>query len=267
MDTVRRYYDRNTRLFLWADTTRSGTIHRRLWPPGIEDSRQAAEVVHERIAPHVSEGARVLDLGCGVGATAAYLSRTRRAKVTGVTLSPVQAAIARQRVQALGCEFLERDFLSLEGLGSFEVAVAIESFSHAADARRFFASVAGALRPSGSLLVCDDFVADTAKGPEAHRRLERIRRGWHFQSFDTVARATEAARGSGFELVHAEDFTPHLRTHPDWVLTLLRGSERVLRRLPGVGRSAFVDNWQGGTALQECQRRGESTYGLLVFRR
>jgi cyclopropane fatty-acyl-phospholipid synthase-like methyltransferase len=266
-EAVRRYYDANTRLFLLADLGGVGAIHRQVWAPGTRTTAEAASHVHERVASFLPRGEKVIDLGCGVGATSRFLERRLAADVTGVTLSPVQAAAAAKAAGGSTCTFLVRNYLSLQGLGPFSGAVAIESFSHAADASRFFASVASVLTPGAVLCVCDDFLAPGQHGRGSAARFARLRRGWHFASFDTAQRAIAAAAAHGFTLRAREDFTAHLRLRPRWQVDLLARAERVLRRLPFIGASSFVDNWEGGTALQECEHRGESTYELLIFTR
>nr|WP_290443586.1 class I SAM-dependent methyltransferase [Sporolactobacillus kofuensis] len=51
-----------------------------------------------RLLP-IQQGSDVLDVGCGTGATAAYLSETLAAHVTGIDLHPMMVERAKQRVQ------------------------------------------------------------------------------------------------------------------------------------------------------------------------
>jgi cyclopropane fatty-acyl-phospholipid synthase-like methyltransferase len=58
----------------------------------------------ERLAARarIPPGARVLDVGCGLGGSALWLARRLGRAVLDLTISPVQAALARARAQADG---------------------------------------------------------------------------------------------------------------------------------------------------------------------
>ncbi len=273
---VAGYYDGATRLFLAADRSRSRTIHRRVYAPGVTGDRAAAEHVHEVLAdairPLAPPGAAVLDLGSGVGETCFHLAGALGVHATGITISAVQHELAERaaalRAEGARCRFVRGDFMHLGaalGEGTFRAAVAIESFVHAPDAPRFFAEVAAVLEPGARLFVCDDFLTPAA--PAADPLVAALRRGWHASSLVTTARARELAAVHGLELERDLDFTPYLALQPRPVLAALALAGRALSALPRVGRSAFAANWIGGTALQQCQSRGWVEYRLLTFAR
>lgn len=268
---VARYYDATTRLFLRADTAQTSTIHRRLWAPGVRDAREAAEHVHHVLAERIGDGAReVLDLGCGVGATCLWLAERLGVTTTGITVSPVQHALAEGSARRRGldaqCRFLLGDFMRLHAVvaeGSFDAAYAIESFLHAPEAAGFFAEASRALRPGGRLFVCDDFLTKAA--PQEARAIARFKRGWHVSTLLTAAATAAAAASAGLRLTEDLDFTPYLRLQPRFLLGALAVVGDALGSVPGLGSSGFVDNWLGGTGLQQCQQEGWSSYRLLCF--
>jgi SAM-dependent methyltransferase len=78
-----------------------------------------------RLTPHLPAGARVLDIGCGCGVPVSR-ELARRHDVTGVDLSPVQIARARDLVP--GARFLCADIAEVEfAAGAFHAAVAFFS--------------------------------------------------------------------------------------------------------------------------------------------
>ena len=173
---VGRYYDRHTDDFVaHGQGGTVGALHRAVWAPGVTEAADAFRYVERRIGEALDELARadhppmVLDLGCGVGASLCYLAERHPMRGIGLTVSPVQVAHARRRIDAhdladrLTC--LEADFSTPpDSVPSVELAYAIESFVHAPDPEAFFATCARLIRPGGRLLVCDAFRRPAASG-------------------------------------------------------------------------------------------------------
>jgi cyclopropane fatty-acyl-phospholipid synthase-like methyltransferase len=261
MNDVAKYYDENTSWFLRIDPSKARVIHRPVWASGVTTLRDAAHYVHAQIAAAAPATKRLLDLGCGVGESTFWLSERLAAETVGVSISQKQIAIAlaaaRERGLADRCTFLCRDFLQLGDVGTFDTAIAIESFAHAPDPSRFFQEAARVLTPGGRLFLCDDFVTGAASS-ERERCLERLRRGWHFHSL--LERDAVLKHAAAFRLARAEVLTPHLRLLSPLALSAL---ERLGGALSLVSRSALVDNMIGGTALQQSERKGWTEYALL----
>jgi SAM-dependent methyltransferase len=273
---VRHYYDRNTRSFLeYGHGAATGSIHRAVLAPGVSTREEAFRYVEDQIAAVASERlpasllTHVVDLGCGVGASLCYLaSRLPVAAATGVTLSGVQAALARERVERAGLAArvacLEGDFTALPAaIGRADLAFAIESFVHGSDPRAFLDEAARLVRPGGVLIVCDDFLT---RGATAAARpvLEQFRRGWHVNTLIDAEALRDLAAAAGFDHLWTRDLTP-------W-LELGRPRDRVfraiaplLRRLPRV--PPRLANVSGGAALQTALARGWIRYEFAVFER
>ncbi len=106
----------------------------------------------ERLTEGLPDGARVLDLGCGAGEQALWLSE--RFRVIGVDISRSQLALARQR--APKATFLLADMCSLAFRPeSFDAIAAIYSIIHVPreEHAALFANLHRLLKPGGRLFV------------------------------------------------------------------------------------------------------------------
>jgi SAM-dependent methyltransferase len=272
---VRDYYDRHTAAFVsHGQGGGAGAIHRAVWGPGVSNRAQAFHYVEDRIAelihslPAVAgRPLHIVDLGCGVAGSACYLAARLPVRVTGITLSPVQARLAQTRIHEAGLSdrvvCLEGDFNALPPeLGTADLAYAIESFVHGPAPDRFFEQCRRLVRPGGALVVCDDFRRPTAD-PRAARAIDRFCRGWHVNALPNREALQALARNHGFEHDATVDLSPYLE--------LRRGRDRVLdvllpllRLLPlSAGRYDYL---AGGSALQECLEKGWLGYDLVTFR-
>lgn len=264
------YYEENTRRMLrWGPGRSEGVIHRAVWDPDCPGPREALRSVERRILRHLADPApdHVLDLGCGVGSSALWLAEKLPIRITGITLSPLQAALAEKAavLRGLGdrCRFLAGDFCAPLPIEAAGAAYAIESLSHAPDTGAFFTRQAELLLPGALLLVCDDFrTRDAAADPEEDRWLRRFSEGWRLPSLRTSEEVIRRAREHGFTLLADEDLTPFLRLTPRAALAV-RGLAQSLPGLKPPVRSSLT----GGTALQVCLRRGWVRYRFLAFRR
>jgi SAM-dependent methyltransferase len=272
---VRDYYDRHTAAFIsHGQGAQSGAIHRAVWGPGVSNRAQAFHYVENRIAEliqrmEVVDGRplHIVDLGCGVGGSACYLAARLPVRVTGITLSPVQARLAQARIRDAGLSdrvaCLVGDYNDLPPeVGTADLAYAIESFVHGPAPDRFFAQCRRLLRPGGVLVICDDFRRPTAD-PRAALAIERFCRGWHVNALLDQEALRALAGNHG--LVH--DSTVDLSA----CLELGRPRDRALKAvLPLLNllplAAGRFDYLSGGSALQECLAQGWIGYDFVTFR-
>jgi SAM-dependent methyltransferase len=272
---IRRYYDRHTSAFVALGQRGSdGALHRAVWGPGTASHRQAFRYVEDHIAslllnlPPSFGASNIVDLGCGVGASLCYLASQLPVRGTGITLSPIQARIAEERINRAGLadrvRCIEGDYCDLPaGFGQADLAYAIESFAHVRDPALFFAQCRALVRPGGLLLICDDF-RRSSEEPGAASTIERFRRGWRINTLLERDQLRSIARAAGFEHESTADLSPYLelRRMRDRMANLLL---RLIGWLPlDETRLGYLS---GGHALQKCIEQGWIGYDLALFRR
>ena len=274
MSKVRDYYDANTWKFLLS--TAEGAIHRELWGPGIADRRDALHYVHRRMLEHAvslrpSGDARIVDLGCGVGAGALYLAERIPADLHGISISPRQVELARRRAGRAGalrgsCAFHEADFCALPdevtiAVAGADLAYAVEAFVHAPSAAAFFGQAARLVRQGGRLVLVDDFLAGDTDSTE-NTLLDDFRAGWQINTLLSGTAAAALAREAGFELAGQTRLSPYMNLGRPRD-RLIRAVQPLLRR--GRRYSYWFQSLVGGDALQRCHQTGVLSYDELVF--
>ncbi|MFM2061928.1 MAG: hypothetical protein RLZZ507_1598 [Cyanobacteriota bacterium] len=106
----------------------------------------------------VKDAENILDVGCGIGGSSLYLAQKFNAQSTGITLSPVQAARAKERAleanlgarsQFLVANAQEMPFAD----NSFDLVWSLESGEHMPDKTKFLQECYRVLKPGGTLIM------------------------------------------------------------------------------------------------------------------
>jgi SAM-dependent methyltransferase len=123
-----------------------------------ESNRYCIQLYH-RAATQAGDlaGKQVLEVGCGHGGGASYLTRTLQpASYTGLDINPAGIAFCQERHDVPGLDFVQGDAEDLPFPDeSVDAVINIESSSHYPHFTRFLDEVARVLRPGGHLLYAD----------------------------------------------------------------------------------------------------------------
>jgi cyclopropane fatty-acyl-phospholipid synthase-like methyltransferase len=280
-ERVRQFYDRNAARFERLGQG-GASMHRAVWGPGVTSREAAFHHVEDLILQALPPGTgrpRVVDLGCGVGASLLHLASRADLTGEGLTISPAQAARAEQLVAAAGLagrvhcrvgDFLTppADLAGPDRAGA-DLVYSIEAFVHGPDPAGYFRAAAGLLRPGGRLVLVDDVLTgseDRLTGRDA-RLVERFRRGWRVGSLLTPDRLRELAGDAGLVPVEDRDLTAQLelrRPRDRWI-TLMLALGRPLHAVRPPGE--YWRSLDGGDALQHALVRSLLAYRFLVLER
>ncbi len=275
---VRGYYEGNTRAFLrpHRGSASTGAIHRALWAPGVDSRDEAMHYIHELMLERLRQAdvQVAADLGCGVGASLRYISRRHPGVYRGITISDVQAKLARQTLPE-DCPVLVGDLTDPPALDrllqdvptrTFDAAWMIESFNHIQESQRFLEAISVRLAPGGILMICDDFLGRQPEGRRERVLLNEFRRGWHMHTLLSSRELSERTARIGLNLQQDQslDLSGYIRRHgvTPAAVRVTAGIGRLLNRT-----TPWWDNIRGGDALTRLGGSGVIRYQLLVFRR
>jgi cyclopropane-fatty-acyl-phospholipid synthase len=209
----------------------------------------------------LTEGMRVLDVGCGWGTFALHAARAYGARVVGVTLSREQAALARKRISDEGVadrvEIRVQDYREVND-GPYDAIASIGMAEHVGAAMLpvYAADLFSLLRPGGRLL--NHAIARRPGHPPEFSATSFIDR-YVFPDGELVPLATtvEALEGAGFEVRDVESLREHYAlTLREWVANLERCWDEAAR-LTSPARARIWRLYMAGSALAfEANRIG-----------
>ncbi|OBK43672.1 phthiotriol/phenolphthiotriol dimycocerosates methyltransferase [Mycobacterium sp. 1081908.1] len=122
-----------------------------------EPNRASIQLYHRTATQTDIRDKRVLEVGCGHGGGASYLTRYLHPhSYTGMDLNPKGIALCRRMHDVPGLDFVQGDAQDLPFPGeSFDVVLNIESSHCYPDLPRFLREVARVLKPGGHFLYAD----------------------------------------------------------------------------------------------------------------
>ena len=155
---IASHYDLDARLYdLFLDADRQYSCAYFEYPGQSLDDAQTAKKRHIAAKLLPKDGATALDIGCGFGGMALYLAGVAGAKVTGVTLSSEQFAVATERARQADLtdrvEFRLQDYRDVEE--TFDRIVSVGMFEHVGVNRydEYFATAHRQLKDDGVMLL------------------------------------------------------------------------------------------------------------------
>ncbi|KAI8475869.1 MAG: S-adenosyl-L-methionine-dependent methyltransferase [Monoraphidium minutum] len=195
---------------------------------------------------------RLIDIGCGHGATALHLARALGCRAVGVNISEYQARrgrtgeveqaalLAQQQGLGARAEFVVADGQRPPyGDGQFDLAVSVESAAYMADKKLFISELARMLQPGGRLLLADFCRADGDLSASQLASLRGIDRAFKSAgNWTSAAQYKELMAANGLTVIAEDDWTGRIRGF--WDLSV---HEMLLRRGPAEEAAWRARGW------------------------
>jgi ubiquinone/menaquinone biosynthesis C-methylase UbiE len=205
--------------------------------PADEPNRACIQLYHHVATQVDLRGKRVLEVSCGHGGGAVYLTRTLQPQTyTALDLNPTAVRFCQERHQVEGLNFIQGDAEHLPfAAETFDAVINVEASHCYPNFPRFLAEVSRVLRPSGCFLHAD------------------------FRFADRLAEWQDSLAASPLKIIHQRSINAEV----------LRGMERnsprsldlIARHLPRFLHSLGRD-FAGtkGSRIYNALSRGELTY-------
>jgi tocopherol O-methyltransferase len=264
-ERIRDLYDRVSPYYhsLWGEH-----IHHGYWIRGDETKEQAQIQLIEHLVQvaGITAGLRILDVGCGFGATSIYLAKNYNAEATGITISPVQLEMANRAAstQQVNAKFLLMDAQAMHFDHSFDVVWSVESISHYQDHEKFFASAADLLKPGGTLAIIDWFNKAGLAPAERNKFIQPIEKGMLVE-LRTMEHYKAMLESSQLQVVQTEILNKYCAKSWDLSLDIIK--KRSFWALAVKMGPGFVDHLKSFRAMKVGFASGTFVLGLLVAKK
>jgi cyclopropane-fatty-acyl-phospholipid synthase len=230
--------------------------------PTLEQAQAAKrELICRKLA--LQEGERVLDVGCGWGSFVIHAAANHDVRAVGITLSPAQAELARERVAEAGLEdrveIRVADYRDLGATGEgYDAIASIGMVEHvgANQIDLYARQLAGLLEPGGRLLnhgISRLRHGEAEAGPFSERYVFPDAAPLH------VSRVALALERAGIEPLHVEGL------REDYAETLSHWIERLDANLEQAERLAGAERVRVWRLYLRAARNGFRTGFTSIF--
>ena len=245
-------------------------VHRALRDP---DGGEPSPLVLHRLMLNgltLPPAPRVLDAGCGYGASMLDMAPGLGGDWLGISLSEVQVRRGMAEVAARGLAGQVRLAVASYDAaltGEFDWIFGIESLIHSPDPMATIHNLARSLAPGGALMVVDD-MPEEGLSPQQAADVALFKRCWRCPVAPSRAGWLRAFAAAGLVLSHETDFTALTIPRPSAELAPMmaaRARQARWKRLLGLGYRSEAD--LGGMMLETLLASGVIRYRMLVARR
>jgi tocopherol O-methyltransferase len=262
-DQIVRHYDELSRFYqdVWGVH-----IHHGYWNSGTETKEEAQEQLIRELASRakIMRGCRILDVGCGLGGSAIFLSKTLGASVMGITLSPIQVTIGNDLARACGADvrLVQMDAEQMTMEDRFDVAWSVEAISHMNNKSACFRAIARLLDRGGTFVIADWFKSATATAAEEREFLEPIERSMLVPKLQTQCAYVEQLSRAGLRMTACEDFSAKVVKTWELAGELIR--KRALWKFAATRGTDFVAFLNGFAAMRAGYKSKALIYGAVI---
>lgn len=212
--------------------------------------------------------ARILDVGCGFGASLLRWVRWSAGTGLGVTSSQYQVARAAAEAARQGladrARFAAQDYADPVA-GPFDAALAIESLGHAFDLQRVYANVRDALVPGGRFVQVEDLLRDAAAAADVD--VAELARCWSSPPLRDLAAVRTALAAAGLRIRGETDLTARVAPAERARIDRQQARLKLWRAFPLPAWRRLTDAFLGGCALERLYAADRACYVVFVCER
>jgi len=263
---IRQHYDIASSYYhsLWGIH-----IHHGYWKTGTESKEEAQENLIRLLIDkaQIKNNQRILDVGCGMGGSSIYLTQHLHADVIGITLSPIQVAMAKKFAEQchVQVDFRVMDAEHMHFNQNFDIVWSVEALSHLNNQKLFFKHAAQILSPQSTLVITDWFSKENISENDRKRFIEPIKRNMLTPHMKTMAEYKQYIEDAGFKIIVFEDISSHVEKTWDICAKLISNSNTwkiALRH----GKD-FVNFLKAFQSMRKGYASKTFIYGLMVAKK
>lgn len=233
---------------------------------------EAQERLIDFLASHcgIHNKSRILDAGCGMGGSSIYLARKFGAAVHGITLSPVQARMAREAAASSGgidVSFTVGDVLAMKDSpdDSYDLVWSLESCEQFYDKGLFLDKAWRILENDGTLMLATWCSGEEEYWGDRARRYRKLTSAFDLPSMPTMEHYRGELSRRKFRVITSMDISGNVSR--SWDIGMrIAGDLSLFRILKTAGFRGLLFARQL-KLMKDAYRTGMVRYGVFICKK
>jgi tocopherol O-methyltransferase len=266
-EKVRKFYDLGSPLYL---EVYGRHIHDGYYVSGKETKQEAQENLTKLLVEkaRIQKGAKILDVGCGIGGSSIWMAENLKATTVGITISPIQLEIARKLAQDRGVNstFLLMEAEEMYFEDNFDVIWVLAAATHFRDQQKFFKLATGFLKNRGKFVIFDWMLDEHVKDTLGDRYIKPVSEKMLLSSLYSLNSYLAWFISNGYRIIFSEDVTDHTIKTWDDALSVIK-EPTVLKLASKIKRKEIgeVLNFLSSIgAMKNAMKRGRLKSGIVI---
>ncbi len=215
-DKIRRYYNSTATDYRFVWSGKDMPLHFGYYDESVANHRESLSKMNEVVAKQagIKKSDRVLDAGCGYGASCRWLAREFGCRVVGLTIVPRQIKKAQELTKEAGLSskvtFRLEDYTKTSFADkSFDVVWGLESILHAENKYKFIKEAFRLLKRKGRIVIAE-YILQENLGKEDKKLIDKWMSGWAMPGVLTVNENQKLLIKAGFKNIIFHDISDNV---------------------------------------------------------
>lgn len=266
-EKIRRFYDLGSPLYL---EVYGRHIHDGYYLTGKETRQEAQENLTKLLVEKacIKNGAKILDVGCGMGGSSIWMAEHLRSQTTGISISPAQVEIARRlaRENGVNSSFLLMNAEEMRFDDSFDVIWLVAAATHFCNQYKFLQLATKYLNKGGKFICFDWMLNEHISGGVNDRYVKPVAEKMLLSSLYSLNTYLNWFMEEGYRLIYAEDITVHTIKTWDDVLSVLKETSvlKLAFRINKEELGVIFNFLKSIRAMKTAVKKGRLIAGIVI---
>ena len=221
-EKIGKFYDLGSPFYLQVY---GRNIHDGYYITGKETKKEAQENLTSFLVENagIKNGAKILDVGCGVGGSSIWMAENLGAATVGITISAVQVEIARKlaKEKSVNSKFLLMNAEEMQFDETFDVVWLVAAATHFLDQEKFIKLATKSLDTGGKFVIFDWMLDESVTDMLNDRYVKPVAEKMLLSSLYPLSRYIKCFIDNSYRIIYSEDVTDHTIKTWDHALSVI----------------------------------------------
>jgi tocopherol O-methyltransferase len=264
---IQRFYDLGSPYYL---SIYGEHIHDGYYVTGREFKKEAQDNLVKLLVEKakIKKGARILDVGSGVGGSSIWMAKNLEAITLGITISPVQLGIAQRlaKEQKVNSQFLLMDAEQMHFTQSFDFIWVVAALTHFQNPHAFLKLATNYLDNHGKFIIFDWMPDESVLDPYNDPDIQPVSAGMLLASLTSLSSFLKWFINNGYRITYSEDITDRtIKTWDDASTVIIDPAAWKLIPRSSVNEvREFISFFRSIRAMKRSMQKGKLRSGAIV---